>query len=144
MDGDWLRARREVLGLTQAEYARKLSMALKQAVSRKTVSHWEVSRRPITPLFEPQRALIMAQTLGWTLIELLNAAGYPITSVHIDELDIPAEVYEMLKQMLHASPAKRAALLRMFEVMYREYPDDMTPDYFIPDNVHLPDEDEED
>jgi transcriptional regulator with XRE-family HTH domain len=144
MDGDWLRARREALELTQAEYAHRLSRALGQAISRTTVSHWEVGRRPITPLFEPQQAVIMARTLNWTLIELLNAAGYPITPVHIDELDIPAEVYIMLRQMLQASEGKRTALLRMFDVMYQEYPDDITTDYIIPSDTHLPDEEEED
>jgi transcriptional regulator with XRE-family HTH domain len=69
-DGDFLRKRRETLGLSQGDLALRLAYR-KIKLSRHAISEWENGKR-IPDLCKEEMALL-AEALRWSVAELVDA-----------------------------------------------------------------------
>jgi len=76
MDGNWLRSKREALGISQEELATRLQLN-GQDVSRASISGWEHGRYH-PPLENRTFRRALAISLGISMSDLLRAAGYEI------------------------------------------------------------------
>lgn len=78
---NWLRTRREYVGIhTQEEFARLLQLS-GLSISRAAISHWENGRYDI-PLKDVRIRSILAKVLKLSEPELLSLAGYETLSSH--------------------------------------------------------------
>ena len=74
---NWLRQRREELGLTQDELTARLQTEGLD-ISRSTLSHWEVGRfKP--PLGDKASRDSLARALRMSVKEMLKRSGYDVT-----------------------------------------------------------------
>lgn len=76
MSKNWIKNRREVVGISQEELAARLQRNGFD-ISRATVGHWEQDKY-LPPLGNPQFCKIMADILLVSVKELLALAGYDL------------------------------------------------------------------
>lgn len=96
MTRNWLRVRREFVGLTQDELAAKLQLA-GFTYSRAAVSHWETGRYPI-PLADSQFREALAHILKMSVGSLLREAGYETVTEYSEDARQAAEIVDQLSE----------------------------------------------
>lgn len=137
IDNSWLRARRERLGLSQEQLIERLNHNLGRIISRVSISHWERNQRHIMLFHSVEDTTALAKSLEWSVAELFGAMGHDVSPVHVGELELPADVYQLCTLVMNASAEKRAIILKLIRVFYDEIPDPPTETYQIPENAHL-------
>lgn len=106
---NWLRKRREQIGIhSQEEFARLMQLEGAN-VARASVSHWELDRfKP--PLNDPDFRKALAKVLKVSQPELLRIAGYEVTlGSHSEAAERAADIVDQLE------PDKRELAVRLLE-----------------------------
>lgn len=138
MDNEWLRKRRIELDMTQEDVSEILSHALGRKILTTSVHHWENGRSRVTMLNTPEEAAVLARTLHWSVAQLLSAAGFDINVATVGEIDVPENVYEMVKLVSVASHEKRELILQLITLLYNQIPDGrLASEYKIPEHPNL-------
>lgn len=96
----WLQRRLDELDYTHADLRKHL--ANKGIVRvRETITGW-ANGKPVSLLNDPQHAQILAETLNWTVLDMLNAAGF---------VSIPDELIAFIKEYQSVSPERKIRLI---------------------------------
>lgn len=121
MKNNWLKQRRELVGIeTQDEFALRLQLEGIN-ISRAAISHWENGRND-PPLDDPEFRAVLARILKLSPVEILRLAGYEVmTPPHTSEAERAAFILDqltnerdrqlalaILEQFLERQPAKSA------------------------------------
>lgn len=91
---NWIRQRREELGLTQDELTAKLQTEGLD-VSRSSLSHWEVGRVNPPLKDEPSRRAI-ARALKLSVKEVMKRSGYDVSEIHSSAAERAAHIVDQL------------------------------------------------
>ena len=90
----WLRERREELDINQDELTARLQLE-GVAVTRATLSHWEVGRHS-PPMNDPEFRLALARSLKLSIREVLQRSGYEVIQTHTDAGERAADIVDEL------------------------------------------------
>ena len=110
---NWIKARRERLGINQEELATRLQLN-GFTYTRASISHWEVGRNQ-PPLEDPEFRQVLATALKLSVIEMLQMAGYEIADD--DQTTDELRVVSIMKQL---TPARRKLAVGILEQLLRE------------------------
>ena len=103
----WLRQRLKILKMSQAD----LSFQLERhgiSKTRQAIASWmSKDGNPVPMLGTPTEAIILAEILGWSVTEMLLAAGYPIVE---NSVKIPTELLPQIVEFAKLD-AKRLSLV---------------------------------
>jgi transcriptional regulator with XRE-family HTH domain len=105
----WIKQRREELGISQAELARRMETE-GAPVSTAAVSHWEVERYN-PPLEDDDFRKALGRALKLNEAELLTRAGYKVATQHTAEAERAAHIIDRLP------PDKRELAIRILEAL---------------------------
>lgn len=109
--GEFIRQRREDAGLTQLDLVQGLALRQGRQYNKSMVGHWERGRA-VPPIDDPQFVHALAEILGVSEAEILEAAGFN------PELftDPPEEMPDWLVKMYtEATPKQRTMIQRVFK-----------------------------
>lgn len=91
---NWLRQRRDELGLTQEELTAKMQVEGVE-MGRSTLSHWETERyKP--PLSDEKSRAAIARALKLSVKEVLKRSGYDVAEVHSNAAERAAHIVDQL------------------------------------------------
>lgn len=107
MGNNWLKYKREKVGLNQEELAAQLQLVGFE-FTRGTISHWETDRHK-PPLENPEFRKALAKILKTTPSSLLKIAGYEITTEFSEVAQHAAEIVDQL------TPDKQTLALGILE-----------------------------
>lgn len=105
---NWLRERREQLGLNQEELAAQLQIEGVERVTRVSISNWETGRHK-PPLNNPYFRMALAKVLKMSVKEILKLSGFEIQNAHTDEAERAAYIVDQL------SDKDRSLVLKILE-----------------------------
>lgn len=108
MSKNWIKNRREVVGISQEELAARLQRNGFD-ISRATVGHWEQDKY-LPPLGNPQFCKVMADILLVSVKDLLAMAGYDL-----DEKQHSIEAERVAYLVDQLPPEKRNLAVRLVE-----------------------------
>ena len=103
----WLRQRLKTLKMSQADLSFQLE---RRGISktRQAIASWmSKDGNPVPMLGTPTDAIILAEILGWSVTEMLLAAGYPIVE---NSVKIPTELLPQIVEFAKLD-AKRLSLV---------------------------------
>jgi transcriptional regulator with XRE-family HTH domain len=113
---NFIRERREKLGINQGELADRLREAGLE-VTRAAVSHWETGRHP-SPFDNVRDILILAQVLGIELSEILRSAKSELAE---SELSKAAQTAARIVDGL--APAAQQIALEQLRALQKYFPE---------------------
>lgn len=113
MTKNWIKRRREQLDINQEELATRLQLS-GFAVTRASVSHWEVGRNQ-PPFDDAQFRQALANALKLSVPEMLHLAGYEVAEE--DQSDDELRAVSIMKQL---TPARRKLAVGILEQLLRE------------------------
>jgi transcriptional regulator with XRE-family HTH domain len=92
---NWIRQRRQQLGIeTQDEFAARLQIA-GYAVTRASISHWEKGRH-MPPFEDPLFRTALSQVLRMPESEIIRLAGYGVSGIRSSEAERAAYIIDQL------------------------------------------------
>jgi transcriptional regulator with XRE-family HTH domain len=109
--GQYLRARREMLGLTQEDVLAFLVQRGLKKYTHTSLIHWEKDRA-MPPIYDPKFVRAIAEILGATDKEILRAAGFALDEDAPDEL--PPEIRRLLER---ATPDELDKVIAMMQLL---------------------------
>lgn len=115
--GDFIRTKRKQKNLTQADLLRELVARGVKAYTDTVVTHWE-RNRAMPPINDPQFVQALADILGVTEAEILEAAGFNLDTGAPGEL--PEEIVALLKNL---SPEQLDAVANMIAMLGNQQKD---------------------
>ncbi len=93
---NWIRQRREELGLTQDELTARLQTEGLD-ISRSSLSHWEVERAK-PPLGDKQSRQAIARALKLSVKDVMKRSGYDVTEIHSSAAERAAHIVDQLDE----------------------------------------------
>ena len=112
MIDNWIKERREALGLSQDALAVQLQAAGLD-VTRATISHWETGRYG-SPLDSARSIVVLARILKIPVGDLLKVAGYEVTIS--DYSDLARRAASIVEQL---SPEVQLVAVEQLQVLQR-------------------------
>ncbi|MBE2270748.1 MAG: helix-turn-helix transcriptional regulator [Anaerolinea sp.] len=91
---NWMKKRREALGITQDGFAERLAQGGIH-VTKAAISKWEMGKTPL-PLQTPENRSAIAAALELTIPELLACAGYEIGMEWSVQARVVASLFDKL------------------------------------------------
>jgi transcriptional regulator with XRE-family HTH domain len=122
----WLAERRNVIGITQKELARRIGKA------QSAIASWELGRN-ISMLADPNEAILLANALEWDLAAMLKAAGYPIDTENVKVSESVRNVIEEIHKLKPHLVDAFCHMLVHFIEDFRENLSDIDPAQLIRD-----------
>lgn len=101
---NWLKERREALGLSQEELTARLQIEGVN-VTRGSLSNWETERHK-PPLDDPQFRIALSNALKMSVKEIMKRSGYDITLKHSEAAERGAFLIDQMDAQTQGKAVK--------------------------------------